>query len=53
MIWSFDDGYIGTTTRDNRILKLRLIQRPKGLTNADWYKLAGDVVLRLNMSASQ
>lgn len=45
--YSFDDLNIGIT-KTGKCLNQRIIKRPSGINNTDWYIFAGKVVKLLN-----
>ena len=46
--YSFDDLGIGSINQDGSCLATCLVNRPKGLTNTQWYKFAEQVINLLN-----
>lgn len=50
-IYSYDDGHIGLLSKDNRCLAVRLIERPTGLIQHDWYNHARKTCKLLNSKA--
>ena len=52
VLWSFDDHHIGLALPSNQVLSERLVKRPNGFTQHDWYAFAGAICRESNIRKS-